>query len=246
MGYTLYLDESGDHDLVNIDQNYPIFVLAGCIISQTHHEKTLDPNLTAFKREKFHTADVIFHYRDYTRNVKGFEKMIEKEFREKFYRDWNKIMDDTEFVLVSCLVDKTKHRQHYVNAVDPYLLSLTVILEKFVYFLNYKGEQGVVIAESRGDQLDNELQLAYLNLKINGTSYLTPREISQRVGNNFYIKKKEENIAGLQLADSVVTPIGRRYLNMRNPYLDYGMIKNKFRKTNCGKYFGYGLVILPK
>lgn len=28
----LFLDESGDHDLINIDKKYPIFVLAGCII----------------------------------------------------------------------------------------------------------------------------------------------------------------------------------------------------------------------
>jgi len=85
-----------------------------------------------------------------------------------------------------------------------------------------------------------------LNLKINGTSYLTPKEISNRIGNNFFIKKKEENIAGLQLVDSVVTPIGRRYLNLKNRYLDYELIKSKFRKTKCGKYSGYGLIVLPK
>jgi len=28
----LYLDESGDHDLVNIDKNYPIFALSGCVL----------------------------------------------------------------------------------------------------------------------------------------------------------------------------------------------------------------------
>jgi hypothetical protein len=192
MGYTLYLDESGDHNLINIDRNYPIFVLAGCIIADSENENNLQPALSTFKRTKFSSNDVIMHYKDYTRNTKGFEKMIEKSFREDFYDGWNKIIGDTDFILVSCLIDKTKHRKHYKNAMDPYLLSLTVILEKFVYFLNSRDARGVIIAESRGNQLDNELQLAYLNLKINGTSYLTPKEISQRTGNNFYIKGKEE------------------------------------------------------
>ncbi|MFH1777740.1 MAG: DUF3800 domain-containing protein [Candidatus Omnitrophota bacterium] len=28
---TLYLDESGDHDLIKINRDYPVFVLTGCI-----------------------------------------------------------------------------------------------------------------------------------------------------------------------------------------------------------------------
>ncbi|OGS44980.1 MAG: hypothetical protein A2539_04710 [Elusimicrobia bacterium RIFOXYD2_FULL_34_15] len=59
------------------------------------------------------------------------------------------------------------------------------------------------------------------------------------------IKKKSENIAGLQLTDAIVTPIGRRYLNKINYYINYNIIKSKFRKIICGKYKGYGLVILP-
>jgi len=46
-------------------------------------------------------------------------------------------------------------------------------------------------------------------------------------------------------ADTIVTPIGRRYLNKVNYYLEYDKIKAKFRKMKCGKYQGYGLVILP-
>jgi len=48
------------------------------------------------------------------------------------------------------------------------------------------------------------------------------------------------------LVDSVVTPIGRRYLELKNRYINYDLIKSKFRKAQCGKYVGYGLVLLPK
>ena len=246
MKYILYLDESGDHDLVNIDKNYPIFVLAGCVVSEEHHVQALIPEMKKLKEKLFKNSDIILHYRDYTRDGKGFEKMGEIEFRESFYKELNELIFKTKFMLIGCIVDKMKHREHYINAMDPYLLSLTVIIERFVKFLNNKNENGIIIAESRGDQLDNELQLAFLNLKINGTSYLTPKEISTRIGSNFFIKKKEENISGLQLVDSIVTPIGRRYLGLKNRYLDYDVIKNKFRKSGCGKYSGYGLVLLPK
>ena len=105
-------------------------------------------------------------------------------------------------------------------------------------------EKGKIIAESRNTQLDNELELAYLNLKIDGTRYLPPKQVTNNI-KEFVIKKKEENIVGLQLIDSIVTPIGRKYLNLKNFYLEYENIKNKFRKNSCGKYKGLGLMIIP-
>ena len=74
---------------------------------------------------------------------------------------------------------------------------------------------------------------------------MRPKEIADSI-EGFSIKKKEENIAGLQLTDSLVTPIGRRYLNKINFYLNYKVIKSKFRRISCGLYKGYGLVMLPK
>ena len=32
--YLLFLDESGDHGLANIDTNFPVFVLCGILISE--------------------------------------------------------------------------------------------------------------------------------------------------------------------------------------------------------------------
>jgi hypothetical protein len=241
----LYLDESGDHDLINIDPEYPIFTLAGCIIESSHHECVLAPQLTKLKKDLFKTDKLVLHFLDYTRNKNGFEAMINKDFREKFYKRLNQVIKDTDFRLVACIIDKNKHRLHYKNAMDPYLLSLEIVLERFIMFLNSKGEQGMVIAESRGTQLDNQLNLAFLDLKIRGTRYLKPVEVINAIA-DFKIRKKEENIAGLQLVDTVISPIGRRYLNKTNYYLDYETIKEKFHKHSCGKYSGYGLVIFPR
>ena len=62
--------------------------------------------------------------------------------------------------------------------------------------------------------------ILYLNLKINGTKFLRPKEITNNI-QDFKIKKKDENIAGLQLIDTIITPIGRRYLGLKNYYLNY-------------------------
>jgi hypothetical protein len=56
---------------------------------------------------------------------------------------------------------------------------------------------------------------------------------------------KEDDIAGLQVADLVVTPIGRSLLG-KSSLVDYGIIQSKFRCNWRGEYDGTGLVVLPK
>lgn len=241
----LFLDESGDHDLIKIDPEYPIFVLAGCIIDSQYDENIFTPALDRFKEDFFGSSKIVLHLAEYTRDGKGYEKLREKVLREQFYVGLNKIIKETEFNLVACIVDKKEHTKHYKNAIDPYLLSLEVILERFIMCLRAEKEKGIVIAESRGTQLDNQLNLSFLDLKISGTRFLRPTDVAENIV-DFRIKKKEENIAGLQLIDSIITPVGRRYLNKRNHYITYDVIKGKFRKHECGKYKGYGLVILPR
>ncbi len=172
--------------------------------------------------------------------------MSDKNFRDEFYQGLNKIIAKADFNLISCIVDKAKHKEKYrALAMDPYTLSLEIIIERFVKLLIDSKEKGFIIAESRGQQLDNELNLAFLDLKIRGTRFLRPKDIVENI-DGFNIKKKDENVAGLQLVDSLVTPIGRRYLQRKNVYLNYDVIKDKFRKIECGRYKGYGLVIVPK
>jgi hypothetical protein len=55
---------------------------------------------------------------------------------------------------------------------------------------------------------------------------------------------KRDNIAGLQLADLVVSPIGRFVLG-KPVHEDFRVIEPKFRRRQ-GDYRGAGLVVLPK
>ena len=241
----LYLDESGDHDLINISKNYPIFVLAGCIIDFDYHQTVIRPSLKELKNSLLKTDKVILHYKEYARSEGSFENMRRKEFRDNFYSQLSKMIDSLSFTLIACIIDKPRHNDKYGPlAIDPYLLSLQIIVERFILSLKDSSEEGTIIAESRGQQLDNELELAFLDLKIKGTSFLPPKDITNNI-TSFLIRKKEKNIAGLQLIDSLVTPIGRRYLGYKN-YVDYNLIKKKFRRSSCGKSTGYGLIILPR
>jgi len=133
----LFLDESGDHNLTFFDPNYPVFVLAGCIMSQKEHDEKLIQGLKRLKKKVFGSEKIILHYLDYTRNQNGFEKMSEVSLREDFYKKLNQIIFDTEFTLIGSIVDKKKHRERYKTlAINPYTLSLEVVIERFVIVKN--------------------------------------------------------------------------------------------------------------
>lgn len=102
---------------------------------------------------------------------------------------------------------------------------------------------GVIVAEKRDPTLDRELDLAWLNLKVQGTRHMQAKEIDRRIiGLN--LPPKSDNIAGLQLADLVVTPIGR-YVLGKPTKEDFQIVESKFRRNQHGDYVGYGLVVLP-
>jgi hypothetical protein len=103
---------------------------------------------------------------------------------------------------------------------------------------------GIIEAEKRDPTLDNELELSWLNLKVQGTRYMQAHAIRERI-ERLSLRSKAENIPGLQLADLVVTPIGRAVLR-KTVKEDYEIIQSKFRRGRQGEIMGYGLVVLPK
>jgi hypothetical protein len=241
----LFLDESGDHNLSVIDSSYPLFVLGGIIVEQDYAAGPMEDAVRDFKRRLFGRDDLVLHTADITRNRNGFERLKEREFRERFYAEINDLMRGLRFQVVACVVRKDDHLSRYgVAALDPYMLSLDVLVERFCMDIGDRESGGVIVAEKRDVSLDRQLEIAWLNLKVQGTRFMQAKDIERRI-TGLNLRSKSSNIAALQLADLVVTPIGRTVLG-KAVKEDYRIIEEKFRRSPHGRVDGYGLVVLPK
>lgn len=249
----MYIDESGDHNLdpKKIDKSYPIFVLAGCVLEEDYYNSTFVPKFNAFKKDLFGDSNLCLHTLEMSRPEKSKDKRYllfrNKKFRAKFYLELNKLIKNTEFTLISCSILKTNYLSKYgLSALDPYLLSFDNLVNRLVFDL--KNNKGKIFAEKRHDNLDQQLEIAWLNIKVSGTNKAKPAEIKEKIENLQLIDKKT-NDAGLQLADLVANPIGRHVLKMKDKpvgnEIDYSIIKSKFRNKN-GVIESYGLTILPQ
>jgi hypothetical protein len=247
MSKILFLDESGDHNLTKIDQTHPIFVLGGVIADKKYAEGEMAEKVFAFKKEIFGTNKIHLHTADFTRQRNGFERMMERDFCENFYNKLNELIASLDIKIVACAIKKEMHFAKYgLEAIDPYHLSLNVLVERFCFEIEKENSstKGVIIAENRDPTLDRQLELAWLNLKISGTKYKQAIEIERNIS-SLNLRTKEDNLAGLEIADAVVTPIARSILK-RKSRISLDVIKSKMRKSDAGEISGFGLVILPK
>lgn len=250
MAKILFLDESGDHSLSIIDPQFPVFVLCGVIMDEEYHQKTATDLLSEFKVRLFGNPEIILHTADFTRNKSGFEAMSDHEFRRDFFTGLQHLIRTLELKIVACVIKKHDHLEKYgLNALDPYLLSLSILAERFIFECGSAG--GTIVAEARNPTLNNALELAFLDLKIRGTTFISATKLQSRI-HNFAIRQKKDNIAGLQIADAVATPIGRHAIGKATYPLYcekadfFSVLQPKFRQSWDGRVEGMGLIVLPK
>jgi hypothetical protein len=212
----MFLDESGDHSLEVIDPQYPMFVLAGVIMEQAYAEGEAEQRMMEFKTDLLGRTDIVLHTADITRNRNGFERMKEPQFRQTFYARLNNLVASVDFKIVACAIRKDAHLTRYgVAALDPYMLSLDVLVERFCFEIGNVPGGGMIVAERRDPTLDTQLELAFLNLKVQGTRFLQAAQIQRQIV-GLTPRAKSKNIAGLQLADLVATPIGCHVLGKKD------------------------------
>jgi hypothetical protein len=243
----LFLDESGTHNLENIKPDYPVFVLGGVIVDRTYARTVIDQRVREFKREFWGREDVILHTAEMIRWKNDFAFMKhDEEMQDRFLRALTEMMSELDYQVVACVIDKPAYAAKYGTDADIYRYSLDLLVERFCYEIGNVPSGGIIYAETRRPDLDHELNMAWEGLiKRNGLRYADPEKISSRIV-DLVLKDKKVNIAGMQLADLVVSPIGR--WKMGKPVQeDWRVVESKFRRrVGSSSYIGTGLVILPR
>jgi hypothetical protein len=125
-----------------------------------------------------------------------------------------RIVLETDFTVITVVLDKQKHAEQYKEwRYDPYHYCMSVLLERYVLYLDKKGLRGDMLAESRDGKENMRLKRAFRQLDENGTQYIAQKKISKVLtSKEIKIKLKTNNIAGLQLADLLAHPSRREVL----------------------------------
>jgi len=207
VSYRIYIDEVGNPDLGSSDNpNHRFLSLTGVILDLDHVKGVVHPQMEALKAEYFHNHPddpIIFHRKEILNAKPPFEALRDQQVRERFDQDLLSLMTSWVYTVISVCIDKKNHRDTYtVWRYEPYHYCLTVLLERFMFFLKQRNSRGDAMAESRGGKEDRRLKDAYTRLWEQGTDYNRPEDFQGVLtSRQLKVKGKANNITGLQLAD---------------------------------------------
>lgn len=236
--FIIYADESGDHSLASIDDDYPLFVLAFCVVKKTEYSSQIVPEFQRLKFTHFGHDMIVLHAHEIRKSKGEFTSLLNPLIREAFYNDLNKLMEEAPITLIASAIKKKEHAQKYSTPWGPYTIALQFCMERAHDFLLENGQEGKLthlIVESRGKKEDQELELEFHRIISN--HYQTIKQYRRDFSKTPFQMKfahKQTNSPGMQLADLVAHPMGRHVLKPDQSNRAYDVIQ---KKVVCLKIF---------
>lgn len=256
--FRLFIDEFGHQDMKGSDDPDQQYLgLTGIIMDEGYASGAFTASLNQIKRDTFGRDDFALHRREILRaTTEPYIVLNDSAKRANFDFALLQLIDRTPYKVITVIIDKKLHKQTYsVWRFHPYHYCMTCLLERYVLTLESANAIGDVMAESR-EKVDNmRLAKAYRYFYKKGTPNLDPARIKRRLSSvEIKIKRKADNIAGLQLADLIVNPSCRELICLRLGHAmtaDFSrkvvaiLNASKYRRSPWGKIVGWGTKWLP-
>jgi len=239
--YVIYVDESGDHSLISINPEYPLFVLSFCLFRKDIYVENVTTSVRKLKFQTFGHDMVILHEHDIRKKSGAFSK-LGKEPREAFMVSLTEIIDTSDFILFAVVIDKRRLVSRYTEPAHPYHLAMEFGLERIYRFLHDNGQDNrmtYLICEARGTKEDNELELEFRRICDGDNYFRKPLPF------DLIIVDKKTNSEGLQFADLTARPIGLSVLRPDQSNRTREVLERKYYRDGYGRKEGFGLKCFP-
>lgn len=234
--------------------------MLGCFFDLEYYENDFHPKFEGFKIKHF-SRDVddkiiILHRKELINKQGHFSILQERNKEKKFNTDFLEIFKSSKYGIICVVIDKKQHHERWgINAAHPYHYCLLAMVQRFVGFLNRNNAKGDVMAESRGAQEDLQLKAEFTHLFETGTPYVSSSVFQNCLSSKeIKLRKKEHNVAGLQVADLLAHPCKQDVLLDKNRiekyYGKFGQKLLKIAQTKYNKWElfskveGYGKVFI--
>lgn len=240
--HIVYADESGDHSLISINPENPVFVLAFCIFEKSSYSSIVVPAVQQLKFRYWGHDSVILHGHEIRKQHGDFRILLNPHTRAAFVAELSALMERIPFTVIAAVIDKSRHVKQYSNPANPYEMALTFCMERLHYWLRGAGEAGRtthVVVEKRGRTEDQLLELEFRRIADGRNAAGKMPDLDIR------FMDKKHNSTGLQIADLVAHPIARRVIKPDQPNWAFDIIEGKLRRSPAGRIPGYGLKVFP-
>ena len=229
--FVVYADESGDHGLVAIDPQYPVFALVFCTLRKADYIAGVVPAVQRFKFGIWGHDTVVLHEHDIRKSKGPFSILLtDRALRDGFYGDLNRLVEAAPMTIFAAVIDKAGLRTRYAGTRNPYQLALHFCMERLYAMLSEEGQHGRtvhVIFESRGRKEDRELGLEFRRIAADDSGSGPGRQDFGLFDFQPVFVPKAANSVGLQLADLAARPIALSHLRPNQPNRAFEIVRPK-------------------
>lgn len=224
--FIAFFDECGDHSLSKIDKDFPLFLLCTVIVEREAYAHQVIPAMAAFKLRYFAHEGINLHSREIRKADGPFSILQNETVRKSFLPELSALIATLPFTLFITAIHKQAYVQRYgTGAKNPYDVALEYSFERVLHFMEeHKASQLPVIAEARGQQEDDALRASFHRLMTQGT-YYNKAERFQKLVCPISFRRKQDNIAGIQVADLCAHPTARHLLKPEVANQAYDVVK---------------------
>lgn len=210
--YRLYVDEVGTDDFNDVTIPANRYLGLTGVAYSLDTVPSLHREIEALKHRHFQQdpddGALVLHRSDIVKGRGPFQALRDPGRLANFGRDWIGVLERFEFTAFTILVDKLQ-----MLKLDPgrpasaYAYAMERLTERFVHFLARRDAEGDIMPEMRKGNADAALQATFANICSNGTGNVSAAEVARRLpASNLKFRSKRDNVAGLQVADSVAHP----------------------------------------
>ncbi len=235
--FIVYADESGDHGMVNIDPQYPMFALTFCVMRKDAYTAEIVPAMQGFKFGIWGHDTVVLHEHEIRKSTGPFGILrTDRALRTRFMDELNALIETAPMTIFASVIDKTKHRAKYASPWNPYEIALHFCMEQLHILMTAQKQHGKtvhVVFESRGSKEDKELELEFRRIAGNDSHWGYRRHDFSRFDFQPVFIPKAANASGLQLADLTARPIALSRLRPDQANRAFEIIQPKLGGLKC-------------
>lgn len=232
--YIVYVDESGDANLKNINPSFPMFCLSFCVVAKDKYVNSIVPSFQNFKFKYFGHDLIVLHEHEIRKSKGVFTLLLTNvDLREAFYTDLNQLIDNADMNVIAGVIRKDALINSYRDPYDPYRLALLFCMEQLLSYLLTREQAGKfvdVVFESRGRNEDRELEVVFRRICDNQENWGYRRIDFQKCHFRPIFAPKTCNSTGLQLADLTARPVALQTLRPEQNNRAYDIIEPKLEK----------------
>jgi hypothetical protein len=257
--YRMYVDETGNADLAaSANPVHRFLSLTGIIVRVDEIKNVAIPEIQKIKTEILELdpdESIPLHRKEILDKKYPFQILRRPEKELAFNQAVLKLLTDLEYVVVTVVIDKQTHLLRYQHwAQDPYHYCLKILFERYCLILNRKGGKGDVMSEARGKREDARLAAIYEYLYEHPSPIRTEVVAKCLTSKKLKIRRKDQNVIGLQIADLIAHPsamFARSVFNNEPQLAEFGgQVVEILRERKYHRHFwhgvkGYGLKWLP-